>query len=509
MRALCMLCLWCVASAGWAAPRRHALIIGVDEGDPTEQRLHFAVRDAERVAQLLADLGDFAEEDMVLLRGPRAGRVREVLDRLEERLSADPEPGVLLVYYSGHADAGALHLDGTRLPLTELQQRIDDMPAAMRVVVVDACRSGSLTRVKGARQVEPFSIDIRHALQTSGTAMITSSSAGEDAQESDAVGGGVFTHHFLAGLRGAADLSGDRSVTLTEAYRYAYAETLRTTSSAPVVQHPTFSFDTRGKDDLVLTWLSRGEDSATLYLADGGEYLVFDGGRQGRLVTEVHVSDGAVVSLSPGTYLLRRRGPDQAHEATITLVSGSTTDVGMEDLSVVPYGRSVRKGLASGTRVALGISLGGGVNGAMLEGLGAGPIGALGLRADTGAVTLHLRARYGTQGSENVDVSLRQHAWGADLTLARLFDIGPIAPGLGLRAGADAIYQRFETRGDAPPRRAFAPRVGPVVRLEVAPAGRWLLGLEAGADAVFLPGEERIQTRVVPHGAFEVTAYVF
>ncbi len=492
-----------------AAPRRHALVIGVDRGDPTDVELRFAARDAERVATVLTELGDVAEEDLVLLRGVRAGRVREVLDRLEQRLRADIEPGVLIVYYSGHADAGALHLDGTRLPLTELTERLDAMPAAMRVLVVDACRSGSLTRVKGARPVAPFAIQLQDRVQTAGTAVITSSSSGEDAQESDAVGGGVFTHHLLAGLRGAADASSDRVVTLTEAYSYAYAETLRATSAAAVVQHPTFAYDLRGKDDLVLTRLTARADAANLVLDTGGHYLLFEAGTSGQLVTEVRVHDGAFVSLPPGQYLLRRRGRDEAHETTVSLRPAETHVVEESDLEVVPYGRSVRKGLSAEGRVAWALTLAGTVDGALLQGLGPGGGSALGVRADTGAITVQLRGRYGYHHTSNDDVDLTQHRVGGELVLAKLFDVGTVSPGLGLRAGADAVLQRFETRGEAPPRGSFVPRLGPFVRLEVAPAPRWVLGLELGADAAFLRAEERIRTRVVPHGSFEVTAYVF
>jgi hypothetical protein len=495
--------------AAEAAERRYALLIGVNEGDPTEQTLHFAERDADRMARVLTTLGEVAEEDLVVLRGARAGRVREVLDRMEARVAADGAASVLLVYYSGHADAGSLHLDGTRLPLAELTERVEAIPAQMRVMVVDACRSGSLTRVKGARAVEPFAIEVPNHLQSSGTAVITSSSAGEDAAESDALEGGVFTHHLVAGLRGAADGSGDRRVTLTEAYRYAYAETLRATSAQAVVQHPTFAWDVRGKDELVLTSLAQTADTAALYLDREGAYLVFETGRAGRLVSELHVAAGALVSLPPGTYLVRRRGTDEAEEAELTLRAGETLALTEQELSMVPYGRSVRKGMATDAKVAWGLTLGGAVDGPLLTGLGVGGSGALGVRADLAQVTLVLRGRYGFHRSTNDDVALQQHRVGAELSFFKLFDIGRVAPGIGLRGGLDGVLQRFETRGVAPARDAFSPRLGPLLRLEVAAAARLSIGFEVGSDGVLVPGDDGVRVRVVPHGGVEVTAYAF
>ena len=179
-----------------------------------------------------------------MLRRADRRRVLEALESLGRHIAADraADPAaqtLLVVYYSGHADAEALHLGGSRLSFGELTDAVEAMPVDVRVLVVDACRSGGLTRVKGATPAEPFAISTEDRLAATGTAIITSSSAGEDAQESDDLGGGVFTHHWVAGLLGAADTSDDGAVTLTEAYRYAYAQTLRSTSLQPVVQHPT------------------------------------------------------------------------------------------------------------------------------------------------------------------------------------------------------------------------------------------------------------------------------
>lgn len=50
---------------------------------------------------------------MVLLQGADVGAVRAALGTVEGRLGADD---VLVVYYSGHADAAGLHLGTRRWP---------------------------------------------------------------------------------------------------------------------------------------------------------------------------------------------------------------------------------------------------------------------------------------------------------------------------------------------------------------------------------------------------------
>lgn len=67
------------------------------------------------------------------------------------------------------------------------------------------------------------------------------SSADEAAQESDRIGGSFFTHALVSGMRGAADASGDGKITLTEAYRFAFEETLQRTAQTQFgSQHPAY-----------------------------------------------------------------------------------------------------------------------------------------------------------------------------------------------------------------------------------------------------------------------------
>ena len=69
------------------------------------------------------------------------------------------------------------------------------------------------------------------AAEVRGHAYLTSSSADEAAQESDRIGGSFFTHFLVTGLRGAADADSDKRVTLDEAYRFAFDETLARTEA--------------------------------------------------------------------------------------------------------------------------------------------------------------------------------------------------------------------------------------------------------------------------------------
>ncbi len=501
MRSLLLLLFALGAHA--AGQARFALVLGANEGEPGEETLLFAEEDASRFADVLTRYAAVPEENILLLRGRSSERVVEAVSGLADRVRAATAKGqetVLFAYYSGHADAQAMHLGSSLLRFAELKGLIDETGARLSVLVVDACRSGELTRVKGAVPAQPFDIHADDKLASEGSAIITSSAAGEDAQESDRLGGGVFTHHFVIGLLGAADASRDERVTLSEAYRYAYEETLRTTSRARFVQHPTYAFRMKGREDLVVTRLTDSGGLGRLQLSEAGAYVLLPDGDRGRIV-ELSAKGPIEVLVEPGGYVVRRRGDDGFHEARARVSSGAAAVV--RDFHVVPYGRSVRKGYG-GRRLALAMTTGGEIGGPITKGMGPGLGGSLGLRTDLRALTLELGLRYGYGAGENEDLDITQQQLGAVLTAWRLFDLGDFAAGFGLRVGGDYVMQRFDTQGEAPDRDALIGRAGAALRLEYALSQTINLGLTAGVDAWLL---DRDTLRAVPSGGLGLAVY--
>ena len=181
---------------------RFALVIGNDTGDHDEPQLRYAEHDADRFAATLVDLGGFDAGNVVVLRGGDAEGARAALIALNERirLAAAPD-SMLVVYYSGHADAEALHLGATSFALTQLEQLVRGSPATFRMLVVDACRSGALTRVKGGTVAAPFPIALGDTLAADGVVFWTASAASEQAQESDAIKGSFFSHFLVERAR--------------------------------------------------------------------------------------------------------------------------------------------------------------------------------------------------------------------------------------------------------------------------------------------------------------------
>jgi hypothetical protein len=290
------------------AVARFALVIGNDTGDHDEPQLRYAEHDADRFAATLVDLGGFAPGDVTVLRGGDAESARAALIALNERIRLAAQPdSMLVVYYSGHADAEALHLGATSFALPQLEQLVRGSPATFRMLVVDACRSGALTRVKGGTVAAPFPIALGDSLAADGVVFWTASAESEQAQESDAIKGSFFSHFLVSGLAGPADADGDGNVTTAEAYEYARAATLRASSRTLAgMQHPTFRDELAGRDAIVLTHPGTvGPKRAQLRVPQNRDVLVLAGSADGPMVAEVGLHDATrTLNVRPGTYFV-------------------------------------------------------------------------------------------------------------------------------------------------------------------------------------------------------------
>ncbi len=313
---------------------RVALIVGRNDGGPGRDALRWAQRDAERMADVLGELGGVAPTDRILLREPDKNTLDATLALLQARLASTSARTELVFYYSGHADEVGLLLGRERYPFRDLRQRLDGISVDLRLVIVDACASGAIIgqRAKGGTFTSPFMGD--GAL--TGHAYFTSAAADEVAQESDRLEASFFTHDLIAGLRGAADHDRDRTVTLTEAYRYAFDATLARTQATRSPQHPVWDIGLTGAGDVVLTRLDR--PSARLVLAASLSGRFFVRGPAGALVIEVDKGAGEALELAlpPGTWRVgynkggRRLEADAvlADGAPITLNSNRFGDIG-------------------------------------------------------------------------------------------------------------------------------------------------------------------------------------
>ncbi len=347
--------------------RRFALLVGDNDGGAGRPLLHYADSDAEAMDRVLRQLGGVAEADRLLVLDPDRAGFLAAVGMLQTQLQQARAPGLrieLIVYYSGHSDESGLLLRGERLSYRELREALDGLAADVRIAILDSCASGELTRLKGGVQRPAFLSD--SANQAKGHAFLTSSSADEVAQESDRLGSSFFTNALISGLRGGADLVGDGRVTLTEAYQFAFQETLaRTERTRGGAQHPAYEIDLAGSGDVVMTDLR--STSALLQLARelGGRLFIRDGA--GHLVVELAKSAGRPLQLAlePGLYQVTLDREGALLGASLTLIEGRAVALGASDLAAVAGEPTTSRGDAAAAipeplperRVGLNLSL--------------------------------------------------------------------------------------------------------------------------------------------------------
>lgn len=342
---LSMLVLLIGLGASAAEPRRIAVIVGANHGALGRDSLRYSYRDAHDVAEVLVQTGQFAPTDVHVLDDPEPDEVIALLDRELAALAATTGESLLLFYYSGHADAGALYPAGKPLPFGSLRARLDNRAATVRLGIIDACSGGGWTGAKGLSAAPPFAVDVPLELSGEGSVLIASSSGVEKAHESERLLGSFFTHHLVAGLRGAADPRGDGVVTVGDAFAYARERTIRDTSAVSTEpQHPSFFMNLRGRADLPLARVDSSPTIVELQETEGPLQVIHLG--TGLVLLEVPAGRRTIkLSVPPGRYLVRRRNGNGTWTGEIGVDSGRTVMVREEDLAISGYPAGASKGL--------------------------------------------------------------------------------------------------------------------------------------------------------------------
>ena len=333
--------------------QRFVLAAGANFGGADRPLLRYAVSDADRFAQVMVDLGGVGSFDAMTLKEPKVRDLVEALNWLNQRvIEARRTVGSgrgrteVLVYYSGHADEKGLLLGDDRYSYQSLRDRFDEIPADVRIAVLDACASGAFTRLKGGKVRQPFMVD--EATDMRGHAFLTSSAETEAAQESDYLGASYFTHYLISGLRGAADVNTDGKITLNEAYQFAFQETLgRTVNSQGGAQHPSYDIKLSGTGDVTITDVR--QTTAALMLGASLEGRIFVRNARQELVVELYKPQGRKIELGlePGTYEVRIERPAEAWLAKSQIANGQRLEMELEQFSPTKPEPSRRRGFSA------------------------------------------------------------------------------------------------------------------------------------------------------------------
>jgi len=222
------------AATGYA--NSWAILVGIDEYKKWP-RLQYAVRDAEGVGQLLVQKFGFAPERVITLKNEQAtragilGAFHDLLERGKSTGGLQPNDRVF-VFFAGHgatrklssgrdlgyivpSDADPDNLATDAIPMTEIQNIAESLPAKHELFVMDACYSG-LGLTRGGANAS----FLRENGRRLGRQMLTAGGSDQLVSDGGPNGHSVFTWTLLQGLGGKADLNGDGLITATELAAY-------------------------------------------------------------------------------------------------------------------------------------------------------------------------------------------------------------------------------------------------------------------------------------------------
>lgn len=218
------------AATGYA--NSWAILVGIDNY-PKWPRLQYAVNDAVGVEQILVQKFGFAKERVITLKNEQATR-QGILAAFHDRLAhggLQPNDRVFM-FFAGHGatrklssgrdlgyiipfDADPDNLATDAIPMTEIQNIAESLPAKHALFVMDACYSG-LGLTRGASNAA----FLRDNARRLGRQMLTAGGADQLVADGGPNGHSVFTWTLMQGLGGKGDLNGDGLITATELAAY-------------------------------------------------------------------------------------------------------------------------------------------------------------------------------------------------------------------------------------------------------------------------------------------------
>ena len=254
---------WTNGAAEKFTGRKFAVIVGVSEYKYTDaglKSLNFADDDAQSVAAFLQTPqgGNFSAADVKLLLNQDAtlGAVRSAFSTFLKK--AKPND-LVFIFIAGHGapdplasqnlyfllyDTKVVDMPQTAFPMSELKQFLDTQISAQRVLVmIDTCHSAGVNQktkslVAGRDLVQEGDENnisnfylTNQLFKETGRAILTSSDVNEVSQESSKWGNhGVFTWSLLEGLKGKADLNGDKFITAGEIFQFTRVNVQKATN---------------------------------------------------------------------------------------------------------------------------------------------------------------------------------------------------------------------------------------------------------------------------------------
>ena len=203
-----------------------AVIVGISSYNHM-QALKYTDDDAYRMyAFLKSPEGGALTDNQIAILIDEDATKEKILRAMRATFAKAGENDLVFMYFSGHGLRGSflpIDFDGyqNKLEHEEINEVLHNSPAKYKLVIADACHSGSLLAMKSGETRNVLEDYYRSLAQAEpGTALIMSSKSDETSLESSGLRQGVFSHFLIRGLKGEADADNNKIITIQELFNF-------------------------------------------------------------------------------------------------------------------------------------------------------------------------------------------------------------------------------------------------------------------------------------------------
>jgi len=225
-------------------PKTYALIIGVSEYSHMPV-LKYSDNDAYKLyAYFKSPEGGSIPDKQIQALVDDDATHDNILEALEELADAADETDLIILYFSGHGLVGSflpIDYDGinNKISHEDISRIVSGSKAKYKLVLADACHSGSLMTFKGDGAANSLATYYETFTKAHpGTALILSSKSEETSLEAKGLRQGVFSHFLINGLKGEADADNNKFINVRELFDYIQTNVRSYTGNrqSPVIQ---------------------------------------------------------------------------------------------------------------------------------------------------------------------------------------------------------------------------------------------------------------------------------
>jgi len=211
-----------LASAVVVSAKTYVVCVGINKYPQSPLRL--CVADADSVKYIY----DHQRATQTIILRDRQATRENILATLRQQFSRASAHDRVLFYFAGHGYPGGFCAIDGNMSYSDIRRAMAGSSSNHKIIFADACFAG---KMRNTQQ----SIQQQTQMKDADVLLFLASRSNETSGESMQVRNGYFTSALKRGLRGAADVNRDRTITASELFTYVHNKVKSTTNNK---QHP-------------------------------------------------------------------------------------------------------------------------------------------------------------------------------------------------------------------------------------------------------------------------------